>query len=89
MVGLLKSLVTAASAYFQLRNKSLYFDKMRESRERRTKLINEIEELRSQRSNAATDRADFLQSELISENEYSKHLSSLFFKLEGRDESPD
>jgi uncharacterized coiled-coil DUF342 family protein len=89
MVGLLKSLVTAASAYFQLRNKSLYFDKMRESRERRTKIINEIEELRSQRSNAATDRADFLQSELISENEYSKHLSSLFFKLEGRDESPD
>ena len=89
MVGLLKSLVTAASAYFQLRNKSLYFDKMRESRERRTKLINEIEELRSQRSNAATDRADFLQSELLSENEYSERLSSLFFKLEGGDKGSD
>lgn len=89
MVGLIKSLVTAASAYFQLRNKSLYFDKMRESRERKTKLINEIEDLRSQRSNAATDRADFLQSELLSENEYSEHLSSLFFKLEGRDKGSD
>ena len=89
MVGLLKSLVTAASAYFQLRNKSLYFDKMRESRERRTKLINEIEELRSQRSNAATDRADFLQSELISEMRDVQHLSTIYASSESGSASSD
>ena len=89
MVGLIKSLVTAASAYFQLRNKSLYFDKMRESRERRTKLINEIEDLRSQRSNAATDRADFLQSELISEKRDAKHLSAIYAPSESGTASSD
>ena len=89
MVGLIKSLVTAASAYFQLRNKSLYFDKMRESRERRTKLINEIEDLRSQRSNAATDRADFLQSELISEKRDIKHLSTIYAPASSRPSGTD
>ena len=87
MLSLIKSLIIGASAYFELRNKAFYYDKMRESRERRKDLIDEIEILRSKRTNDATDRADLLLIELRTENDLVEHLSSLFFKLEERDDS--
>ena len=75
--------------YFKLKNKSFYRDLLETSKRKQKDLINEIEKLRANGDSDSTDRADFLQSELLSENEYSEHLSSLFFKLEGRDKSSD
>ena len=89
MLALLKTLLETLNLYFKLKNKSFYRDLLETSKRKQKDLINEIEKLRANGDSDSTDRADFLQSELLSENEYSEHLSSLFFKLEGRDKSSD
>jgi hypothetical protein len=86
MVGLVKTALTALSAYLQLRNKSFYYNITQESREKQLKLINEIEELRSKRTNAATERADLLQQQLLAEKRYIKHISTFYNNIEPGDD---
>lgn len=80
-MGLIKTVLTALSAYLQLRNKSFYYNITQESRNKQQDIINEIESLRAERTSAATERADLLQSQLLAEKQHLKHISALYADL--------
>ena len=78
MLALIKTLLETLNLYFKLKNQSFYVDLIEKSKRKQKDLINEIEKLRSNGDSASTDRADFLQSELISEKRDIKHLSAVY-----------
>ena len=77
MLALIKTLLETLNLYFKLKNQSFYVDLIEKSKRKQRDLINEIETLRSNGDSASTDRADLLQSELISEKRDIKHLSTI------------
>jgi hypothetical protein len=83
LIGLIKSALTALISYLELKNKAFYYDIIQKSKARQKELINEIEELRSKGTNDSNDRADILRSELLSERETTKHLST-YYSLSGK-----
>ena len=84
MLALLKTLLETLNLYFKLKNQSFYVDLIEKSKRKQKDLINEIETLRSNGDSASTDRADFLQSELISEKRDIKHLSTIYAPTSAR-----
>ena len=84
-MGLIKTILSALNVYLQLRNKAFYYDITEKSRDKQQRIINEIENLRDERSSAATERADLLQQQLISEKQRLKHLSALYTDLAPED----
>ena len=89
MLSLIKTLLETLNLYFKLKNKSFYRDLLESSKRKQKDLINEIEELRANGDSASTDRADFLQSELIAEKRDVKHLSAIYSPSEKRSTSSD
>ena len=89
MLALLKTLLETLNLYFKLKNKSFYRDLLETSKRKQKDLINEIEKLRANGDSDSTDRADFLQSELISEKRDVKHLSTIYSSSEGGSASSD
>tara|TARA_R110000772_G_scaffold64176_3_gene143499 strand:+ start:112 stop:387 length:276 start_codon:yes stop_codon:yes gene_type:complete len=75
---LIKTVLETLNLYLKLKNRSFYVDLMNSSKEKQKSLINEIEKLRSVGDSPSTDRADFLQQELISEKRDIKHLSAVY-----------
>jgi uncharacterized coiled-coil DUF342 family protein len=78
LIGLIKSALCALASYLELKNKAFYYDIIQKSKNRQKELINEIEELRSKRTNDSNDRADILRSELINERKTLEHLSASY-----------
>ena len=78
MFTLLKTLIETLNLYLKLKNKSFYTDLLERSKRKQKDLINEIEKLRANGNSDSTDRADFLQSELIAEKRDAKHLSAIY-----------
>jgi uncharacterized coiled-coil DUF342 family protein len=78
LLGLVKSALSALASYLELKNKAFYYDIINKSKNRQKELINEIEELRSKRTNDSNDRADILRSELINERKTLEHLSAVY-----------
>ena len=89
MLALVKTLLETLNLYFKLKNRSFYRDLLEQSKRKQKDLIDEIETLRSNADSASTDRADFLQSELISEKRDIKHLSTIYAPSEGKPASTD
>jgi len=89
MLSLLKTLLETLNLYFKLKNKSFYRDLMESSKRKQKDLINEIEKLRSNADSDSTDRADFLQHELIAEKRDVKHLSAIYSSSEEGSASSD
>ena len=89
MIALLKTLLETLNLYFKLKNKSFYTDLLESSKRKQKDLINEIEKLRANGDSDSTDRADFLQSELISEKRDVKHLSAIYAPSESGTASSD
>jgi len=83
-MGLIKTVLSALNAYLQLRNKAFYYDITEKSLDKQQRIINEIENLRDKRSSATTERADFLQQQLIAEKQRLKHLSAFYTDLVSR-----
>lgn len=77
-MGLIKTILTTLNAYLQLRTKAFYYEINEKSRNKQQDIINEIESLRDERTNAATERADLLQQQLIDEKHYIKHISTIY-----------
>jgi len=86
-MGLIKTILSALNAYLQLRNKAFYYDITEKSRDKQQKIINEIESLRDKHTNAATERADLLQQQLIAEKHHLEHISTLYADLVTRNDS--
>ena len=82
MLSLIKSLIKSLNLYLELKSKSFYIDMLDRSKRKQKDLINEIEHLRSIGDSHATDRADFLQQELIAEKRDIKHLSAVYAPTE-------
>lgn len=78
LLGLVKNALSALASYLELKNKAFYYDIIQKSKNRQKELINEIEELRSKRTNDSNDRADILRSELIDERKTLEHLSAVY-----------
>ena len=89
MLALIKTLLDTLNLYFKLKNKSFYRDLLESSKRKQKDLINEIEKLRANGDSDSTDRADFLQSELISEKRDVKHLSAIYSPSEEGSTSSD
>ena len=82
-IGLIKNTLSVLISYFELKNKAFYYDIVAKSKTRQENIIDEIEKLRSKGTNDSNDRADILRSELLSEREYIKHLST-HYSLSGK-----
>jgi len=89
MLSLLKTLLETLNLYLKLKNKSFYHDLVERSKRKQKDLIYEIEKLRSNHDSDSTDRADFLQSELIREKRDAEHLSAIYTPSESRSTSSD
>lgn len=89
MLALIKTLLETLNLYFKLKNQSFYVDLIEKSKRKQKDLIDEIEKLRSNGDSSSTDRADFLQSELISEKRDIKHLSAIYAPTSGRSSDTD
>ena len=89
IIALVKTLLQAFIAYLELRNKTFYYTIYRLSKEKQTKLISEIETLRNNRDSSSTDRADFLQNELIAEKRDLEHLSTFYTNFKPGSDNPD
>ncbi len=89
MLTLLKTLLETLNLYYKLKNKSFYRDLLESTKRKQKDLINEIEKLRANGDSDSTDRADFLQSELISEKRDAKHLSAIYAPSESGSTSSD
>lgn len=83
ILPLISSLLKLAVAYFELKNKSFYYDILEKSRNKCNQLATEIENLRIEGTQASTDRADILFMRLKSEQKYAEHLSAQYSKAEG------
>jgi hypothetical protein len=89
ILPLIKTVLETLNLYLKLKNKSFYVDLITRSKEKQKSLINEIEKLRSVGDNPSTDRADFLQQELIAEKRDIKHLSAVYAPAADGDTSSD
>ena len=83
IIGLIKNALSAFTAFLELKNRAFYYDMIQKSRINQEQIINEIEKLRSSKTNDSNDRADILRDRLIQERAYIQHLST-FYSLSGK-----
>jgi hypothetical protein len=83
IIGLIKNALSALTAFLELKNRAFYYDMIQKSRINQEQIINEIEKLRSSKTNDSNDRADILRDRLIQERAYIQHLST-FYSLSGK-----
>jgi hypothetical protein len=83
LIGLIKNALSALTAFLELKNRAFYYDMIQKSRNTQEQIINEIEKLRSSKTNDSNDRADILRDRLIQERAYIQHLST-FYSLSGK-----
>ena len=75
LIALLTSLCKALALYFELKNKSFYYDIEEKHEARKKKIIDEINQNRNAGRNGNTNLADQLLSDLELEIKRFKHLS--------------
>ena len=85
MLSLIKSVLKSVELYLALKNKLFFFELTNDHEKKRKKIIQEIEEIRGNASDA--DRADLLREQLIREDKSFKHLSAFNSKSSARDSS--
>lgn len=78
MFGIVNGILRALYAYLELRNKAFYYSIYTKSREKQRSIIYDIEKLRNDQSESSTQHADLLQSHLLEEKKYIKHLSTFY-----------
>lgn len=75
------ALIKLITVYFELKNRSFYYDILERSKKHQQQIINEIETLRKSGNSGDADAADLLRNKLIQEQKYSKHLSAVYSKI--------
>lgn len=74
----ISNLFRAITAYFELKNRSFYYDILVKSKQQQKELIAEIEKLRASRNIADADAADIVRMQLLQEQRFCKHLSATY-----------
>ena len=87
MISLIKSVLKSIELFLSLKNKTFYLQLKRDHEEERKRIIQELEDIRSNGGDA--DRADLLRDELIREDNSFKHLSTFYSQFDKRDSNRD
>jgi hypothetical protein len=85
VISLITNLIKAICTYFELKNKSFYYDILDKSRKRQNSLVEEIESLRDKGDAKSTDAADVLVLQLVEERKWIKHISNTCFEIKSGD----
>ena len=78
MFSLIKSVLKSIELFLTLKNKLFYLELRNNHEKKREKIIQELEDIRSNRGDA--DRADLLRDNLIREDNAFEHLSAFYSK---------
>lgn len=84
LLSIIKEVLSALTAYLQLKNKTILYNITRLSRAKQTELINEIEKLRTTGTNDSSDRADLMRNELLDERRFLNDISTFYTKAESK-----
>jgi galactose-1-phosphate uridylyltransferase len=84
MLNLIANLIRAATAYFEYKNRSLFYDISEKSKNKQEKLINEIQKLRDLRTQDSNASANVLLLQLESERKYISDISAYYSKAESK-----
>lgn len=84
LLSIIKEVLSALTAYLQLKNKTILYNITRLSRAKQTELINEIEKLRTTGTNDSSDRADLMRNELLDERRFLNDISTFYIKVESK-----
>ena len=76
--AVLANLFKAIELYFQLKNRSFYYDILIKSKTQQKQLIEDIERLRATRKPDDAADADLLRVQLLQEQRFCKHLSATY-----------
>ena len=76
--AVLSNLFKAIGLYFQLKNRSFYYDILVKSRQQQKQIIDEIERLRATRKPDDAVDADLLRVQLLQEKQFYKHISTTY-----------
>ena len=87
MLTLIKSVLKSLELYLSLKNKLFYIELRHNHEKTRKRIIQEIEDLRSNGSDP--DRADLLRDELIREDGSFKYLSAFYAESRESDSNSD
>lgn len=87
MLTLIKSVLKSIELFLSLKNKLFYIELRNNHEKERKRIIQEIEDLRSNGSDP--DRADLLRDELIREDGSFKYLSAFYAESRERDSNSD
>ena len=83
ILSLISSLIKALCSYFELKNKSFYYDILEKSRRRQRELVDQIEELRDKGDSQSADVADILVLQLLDERKWIKDISNTYSSSKG------
>lgn len=72
------NLFRAVAAYFELKNRSFYYEILTKSKQQQKELIAEIEKLRATRNPDDARAADVVRMQLLQEQRFCKHLSTTY-----------
>lgn len=72
------NLFRAIAAYFELKNRSFYYDILIKSKQQQKEFIAEIEKLRASRNPDDARAADVVRMQLLQEQRFCKHLSATY-----------
>lgn len=72
------NLFRAVAAYFELKNRSFYYDILTKSKQQQKEFISDIEKLRATRNPDDARAADVVRMQLLQEQRFSKHLSATY-----------
>lgn len=89
LLSIIKEVLSALTAYLQLKNKTMFYNVTRLSRAKQKELINEIEKLRNAGTNDSSDRADLMRNELLDERRFLNDISAFYTKAESKSTSTD
>lgn len=76
--AVLANLFKAIGLYFQLKNRSFYYDILVKSRQQQKQYIEEIERLRATRKPDDAVDADLVRVQLLQEKQFYKHISTAY-----------
>lgn len=82
ILQLITQLLKLLTNYFELKNKSFYYDILEKSRSKQQKLAEEIEKLRDLGTQESNDRANTLLLLLRSERKWVENISAYYTKVD-------
>lgn len=78
MISLIKRAIEFAILFFEWKSKYFYYEIQSKSRDKQKEYADEIERLRSLKTNAASDQADLVAAYLLSEQKFIKEMGQFY-----------